>query len=62
MIREKVQLGAIASGLADLNEMRLSKFEFALLVTKMMEVAPHTHRRRRPAKVQQNSKSSVLPR
>ena len=40
MVTEKQQLGAIASGLTDLNEMRLSKFEFALLVIKIMEV-PH---------------------
>ena len=38
MIKEKAQLGSIASGLADLNEMRLSKFEYALLTAKMMEV------------------------
>ncbi len=37
MITEKEQLGAIASCLSDINEMRLSKFEFALFVTKIME-------------------------
>ncbi len=39
MVNEKAQLGAIASALADLNEMRLSKFEYALFTTKLMEVA-----------------------
>jgi len=37
MVNEKAQLGAIASALADLNEMRLSKFEYALFTTKLME-------------------------
>jgi hypothetical protein len=40
MIGEKAQLGAIGAGLADLNEMRLSKFEYALLTAKLMEVQP----------------------
>ncbi len=40
MVREKAQLGAIGAGLADLNEMRLSKFEYALLTAKLMEVRP----------------------
>ena len=38
MVNEKMQLGAMASGLADLNEMRLSKFEYALLTAKLIEV------------------------
>ncbi len=39
MVKEKTQLGAIGAGLADLNEMRLSKFEYALLTAKLMEVS-----------------------
>ena len=44
MVREKAQLGAIGAGLADLNEMRLSKFEYALLTAKLMEVRPTMNR------------------
>ena len=33
-----MKLGAAAAGLEDLNEMRISKFEFALLINKIMEV------------------------
>jgi hypothetical protein len=39
MVKEKTQLGAIGAGLADLNEMRLSKFEYALFTAKLMEVS-----------------------
>ena len=42
MINEKTQLGAMAAALADLNEMRLSKFEYALVTAKLMEV-PRSH-------------------
>ena len=34
----QMKLGAAAAGLEDLNEMRISKFEFALLINKIMEV------------------------